>query len=107
MFINVPIAFYFIVYLRQFNALYIALSSAPLNQTSIVLVSLFLAATDDSSNTRIACSRRSDSGGGAQSSEHENKKTARELWVEKRGINPPLSLFVSSAFFPPLVHDEV
>ena len=65
MFINVPIPFYFIVYLRQFNAVYIALSSAPLNQTTIVLVSLFLAATDDSSNARIACSRRSDSGGGA------------------------------------------
>ena len=71
MFINAPIAFYFIVYLRQFNALYINLSSAPLNQTTIVLVSLFLAATDDSSNARIACSRRSDSGGGAQRSEHE------------------------------------
>ena len=62
MFINVPIPFYFIVYLRQFNAVYIALSSAPLNQTTVVLVSLFLAATDDSSNARIACWRRSDSG---------------------------------------------
>ena len=65
MLINVPIAFYFLVYLRQFSALYIALSSAPLNQTTIVLVFFFLAAKDESSNTRIACSRRSDSGGGA------------------------------------------
>ena len=65
MFINVPFAFYFIVYLRQFSAVYIALSSAPLNQTALVLVSLFLAATDESSNVRIACSRRSDSAGGA------------------------------------------
>ena len=65
MFFYVPIAFYFLVYLRQFSAVYIALSSAPLNQTTIVLVSLFLAATDESSNARIACSRRSDSGGGA------------------------------------------
>ena len=65
MLINVPIAFYFIVYLRQFSVVYIALSSAPLNQTTVVLVSLFLAATDESSNVRIACSRRSGSGGGA------------------------------------------
>ena len=65
MLINVPIAFYFIVYLRQFSVVYIALSSAPLNQTTVVLVSLFLAVTDESSNARIACSRRSDSGGGA------------------------------------------
>ena len=42
MFKNVPIASYFTVYLRQFNAVYIALSSAPLNQTALVL-SLFLA----------------------------------------------------------------
>ena len=61
MFINVPIAFYFIVFSRQFSAVYIAVSSAPLNQTALVLVSLFLAATDESSNARIACSRRSDS----------------------------------------------
>ena len=61
MFINVPIAFYCKVYLRQYSAVYIALSSAPLNQTALVLVSLFLAATDESSNARIARSRRSDS----------------------------------------------
>ena len=65
MFINLTIAFYFIVYLRQFSALYIALSSAPFDQTALVLVSLFLAATDESSNARIACARCSDSGGGA------------------------------------------
>ena len=43
MFINVPTAFYFIVCLRQFSAVYIALTSAPLNQTALVLVSFFLA----------------------------------------------------------------
>ena len=58
MFFYVPIAFYFIVYLRQFSAVYIALSSAPLNKTTIVLVSLFLAATGESPNARIACFRR-------------------------------------------------
>ena len=65
MFFYVPIAFYFLVYLSQFSAVYSALSSAPLNQTTIVLVSLFLAATDESSNARIAYFRRSDSRGGA------------------------------------------
>ena len=42
-----------------------ALSSAHFNQTALVLVSLFLAASDESSNARIACARCSDSAGGA------------------------------------------
>ena len=69
------------------------------NQTALVLVSLFLAASDESSNARIACARCSDSAGGAYRSEREKKKKRREScgW-EKGGINP--SLLSPSSFLP-------
>jgi len=60
-------------------------------------VSFFLALAEESSNARIACSRRSESGGGVKKSEQE--KTARDkVGVgNEGGRNPPLSRFLPSA----------
>ena len=70
------------------------------------MVALFPAATDESFSPKIDFSSRLDSAGGAKNSKQEKMKGLGLKLGQRGRRNPPLSLFLSSFFFPALRHTD-